>query len=278
MDDVKQNQEQEEIISLLDDAITNAVNNPDSVEQIEQTIFSQMDSDPDIAANLYYKYNSDKKNIESEKQQYEEAQNALKEISRRIKEVDNKKGFLKQLIASYLETNSLEKSFGENYVWKAEKGREFVLSDDFVEELLSKLNLPDWIEVTFSVKKEALEENDIIPVGIDVIETTKCKVVKALSRAELQILEMFNRGNSIKTISDILSIQWRDVYNTLFKAISKGYLDIHDLTTQDSLDEIMNFSITHPQISNLGEFADEFRGQVSYDVVALALKYLKIKH
>ena len=66
------------------------------------------------------------------------------------------------------------------------------------------------------------------------------------------------------------------VYGHLCDAISKGELNLFDYIDSETLGAINRYHNDNPTVCSIKEYCNAFSGEVEYDIMALALRYLKI--
>ena len=154
--------------------------------------------------------------------------------------------------------------------------KSFSLSKDYVSNLIAGLNLPAWLNVEITLNKSVIDEMETVPDGVNVIETKKCKLQQNLSDTSNEYLEYFNQGLTIKEISEQRGVKWVTVYIHLCNAISKGELDLFDYIDSETLAAIKQYHDDNPTTNSIKEYCNAFSGEVEYDIMALALKYLNI--
>ena len=67
------------------------------------------------------------------------------------------------------------------------------------------------------------------------------------------------------------------VYGHLCNAISKGELNLFDYIDSKTLAAIKQYHEDNPTSNTIMDYYNAFSGEVKYDIMALALRYLKIK-
>lgn len=261
----------------LDEALSKSLTEENPDGKLEQIVFSHLTSNPDGVIELINHYKEEVKNIESEKAQYEDVKLALKEIADRKKFVAQKRVALERIVASYLDKNNVDRQKCSDYSLVLATTKSFSLSEDYVSNLIASLNLPAWLNVEITLNKGVIDEMETVPDGVNVIETKKFKLQKNLSNTSNESLEYFNQGMTIKAISEQRGLQWMTVYGHLNSAISKGELDLLDYIDSDTLDAIKQYHDDNPTANTVMDYYNAFSGEVKYDIMALALKYLKIK-
>lgn len=260
----------------LDEAISRSLTEDTSDGILEQLVFNQLASDPDGVIDLINHYKKEVKCIDSEKAQYEEVKLALKEIAGRKKFVADKRAALEKMVASYLAVNNVDRQKCTDYSLVLASSKSFSLSKEYVSNLIASMNLPAWLNVEITLNKGVVDEMEMLPDGVDIVETKKFKLLKNLNDTSCESLEYFKQGMTIKEISEQRGLQWRTVYGHLYSAISKGELDLHEYIDAETLDAIRQYHVDNPAADTIMEYYKAFSGSVRYDIMALALKYLKL--
>lgn len=261
----------------LDEAISKYLTEENTDGDVEQIVFNHLTSNPDGVIALINQYKKEASSSEAEKAQYEDLRNALKKITDRKKFVANKKRTLERIVASYLDKNNIDKQKCSEYSLVLTTSKSFSLSKDYVSDLIAGLNLPAWLNVEITLNKSVIDDMETVPDGVNVIETKKCKLQKNLSDTSNEYLEYFNQGLTIKEISEQRGVKWVTVYIHLCNAISKGELDLFDYIDSETLAAIKQYHDDNPTTNSIKEYCNAFSGEVEYDIMALALKYLKIR-
>ena len=248
--------------------------NPDGV--LEQIVFNHFTSNPDSVIDLINQYKDEESCIEAEKAQYEDVILALKDIDNRKKFIANKKGELERIIASYLDKNNIDKQKCSEYCLVLTTSKSFSLSEDYVSNLIAGLNLPSWLNVEIKLNKGVIKKMGTVPDGVNVIKTKKVKLRENLNNTSNESLTYFNQGMTIKAISKQRELQWKTVYKHLCKAMSEGKLDLLDYIDSETLEAIKQYHNDNPTTNSIMDYCNAFSGEVKYDIMALALKYLNI--
>lgn len=275
--DLIQQADASESISVLDEAISNSLKGDNPEGDVKRLVFEQLMSNPDSVIELINHYKEETKSIESEKSQYEEAKLALTEIITRKKFVTSKRSALEKIVASYLTENNIEKQKCKDYSLVLSNVKSFSLSKEYAEALIARLELPAWLNVEISLNKEVLEQMEAIPEGVDVVEHRKFKLQKNLNETSNETLDYFKKGMTIQGISQLRGLQWMTVYKHLAGAVSKGELNLLDYVDSETLEAIKEYHEYNPTASTIQEYVNAFSGQIPYDIMALSLKFLKIK-
>ena len=258
----------------LDEAISKYLTEENPDGNLKQIVFSQLTSNPDSIIALFNQYKQEDESLDSEKKQYK---NIINEINARKTFVAHKKEALEKLVTSYLDTNNIDKQKCSEYSLVLTTSKLFSLSEDYVSNLIAGLNLPAWLNVKITLNKRVIDEMETVPNGVNVIETKKCKLQKNLSDTSKKSLEYFNQGLSIKAISEQRGLEWVTVYGDLCNAISKGELDLFDYIDSETLAAIKQYHEDNPTTNTIMDYCNASSGEVKYDIMALALRYLKIK-
>lgn len=261
----------------LDEAISKYLTEENPDRNLEQIVFSHLTSNPDGVIDLINQYKDEESCIEAEKAQYEDLRIALKEINDRKKFVANKKGALVSIVASYLDKNNIKKQKCTDYSLELTTTESYSLSEDYVSNLIAGLNLPSWLNVEITLNKGVIKKMGTVPDGVNVKETKQIKLQQILSDTKKESLMYFNQGMTIEAISKQRRLQWGTVLRHLSSAISEGKLDLLDYIDSKTLDAIKQYHEDNPTTNTLKEYCNAFSGEVKDDIMALALKYLKIK-
>lgn len=262
----------------LDEAISKYLTEENPDGNLEQIVFSHLTSNPDGVIDLINQYKKEVSNIEAEKAQYEDLRIALKEINDRKKFVANKKGALVSIVASYLDKNNINKQKCTDYSLVLTTTESYSLSEDYVSKLIAGLNLPAWLNVEITLNKSVIDEMETVPDGVNVKETKTVKLRANLNNTSNESLKYFNQGMTIEAISKQRKLQWKTVYKHLCKAMSEGKLDLLDYIDTETLEAIKQFHNDNPTIYTIKEYCNAFSGEVKDDIIALALKYLRINN
>lgn len=263
--------------NALDQIISRALGDEGDNVEMQHAVFSQLASDPDSVVDLINSYKAEAKAIESEKDAYEDAKLALKEIQSRKKFVVSKRSALEQLVATYMKDHMLDKQRCRDYSMVLDTKRSYSLSEEFMSALIAGFNLPEWLSVEVKLNDDVLDAMERVPEGVDVVEERKFKLKKNLSETNRESLEMFNSGLSVREISERRNLSWIAVFSHLTSAMSKGELELEEYISDDMLDAIKAYHEDNPNAGTIQEYVNAFSGLVTYDIMALALKYLKIK-
>lgn len=261
----------------LDQLVAKSMDDNGADAELKRAVFERMKSDPDSVIELINGYKDEAKAIESEKAAFENAKLALKEIQDRKKHVAGKESVLEQMVAIFMKDQMLDKHKCKDYSVVLTTDRAYSLSDEFLAELIASFNLPAWLNVDVKINKVVLDAMENVPEGVNVTETPKIKLQKNLNDSSLESLELFRKGRTIQEISEWRCLSWITVYSHLVSAMSKGELVLSDYITDDLLEAIKTYHRDNPNAGGLQDYVNAFGGMVKYDVMALALKYLKIK-
>lgn len=244
--------------------------------ELQKAVFAQFALDPDDIVNLINAYKVEAKAIESEKAAFEDAKVALKEIQARKKYVTEKMSALERMVSTYMKNNLLDRQKCKDYSLVLTTDKSYSLSKEFVADLIANLNLPEWLSVDVKLNENALAALESIPEGVKVTVINKLKIQQNLNNTIRESLELFESGLSIKEISSKRGLKWGTVYSHLCSAMSKGELELTDYISSDILEAIKTFHEDNPDTATIKEYVDAFDGAVKYDMMVLALKYLKI--
>ncbi|MFO8235259.1 MAG: helix-turn-helix domain-containing protein [Bacteroidales bacterium] len=87
---------------------------------------------------------------------------------------------------------------------------------------------------------------------------------------------LFNRGYSIREISNKRNLQETTIYSHIAKLITDGYsINIYELINKEELDAIRNSMIQIGKTNQLKPYYQYFKGELDYGKIRLALSYIE---